>query len=525
MARGAVIAATVLSIALGGGLAVFAARRRRRSGCATVVGVKALAAAATARSNAVTSVSLAGVSLLSVPLADLSCLRNLVRLDLSGCGLTELQAGISSLQGLQVLLAPRNKLSSLPAELAGLAGSLVQLDLGSNQLEQVPPSLCALTKLTLLNLMGNRLQRLPEEFGQLTALRLIGLKSNKLVELPASFSKLTSLVELFITDNQLTDLPPGMSACTSLVKLQASFNAFTALPACLLHLFRLELLRVAVCAIQELPTGLLESGAMPRLAWFSVAGNPACPDPPPPAPGLPLVAREELELGQKLGDGASGDVFRAVWRGELVAVKFFRADVSPDGRTEDEVALAIALQHPHLTQVLGRVEHPSGLVLRLESGKPLAHKPTSAHLLRCKWADETRFPLPRALALAARVADALRYCHAAGVCHGDVYAHNVLMDEDGSVTLCDFGASYSYDRTRQPFWEAMEVRAYGLLLRDVVARCDPPASAAAGAAAAVVDGLRALAERCVELAPAQRPTFEAVCGQLAALGAQLGKDA
>jgi hypothetical protein len=27
----------------------------------------------------------------------------------------------------------------------------------------------------------------------------------------------------------------------------------------------------------------------------------------------------------------------AVWQGELVAVKFFRADVSPDGRTEDEV--------------------------------------------------------------------------------------------------------------------------------------------------------------------------------------------
>lgn len=103
-----------------------------------------------------------------------------------------------------------------------------------------------------------------------------------------------------------------MSRCTSLVKLQASFNAFTAVPACLLHLPRLELLRVAVCAIATLPPGgaLLDGGALPRLAWFSVAGNPVCPQPPRPDPSMPLVEAKELELGQKLGDGASGEVFR-----------------------------------------------------------------------------------------------------------------------------------------------------------------------------------------------------------------------
>lgn len=76
---------------------------------------------------------------------------------------------------------------------------------------------------------------------------------------------------------------------------------------------------------------------------------------------------------------------------------------------------------------------------RPPSGSPLAAKPTSQHLLRCKWGDDVRFPPRRALGLAAAVADALRYCHAAGICHGDVYAHNVLMDENGTVTLCDFG--------------------------------------------------------------------------------------
>ncbi|GIL88583.1 hypothetical protein Vretimale_19082 [Volvox reticuliferus] len=378
--------------------------------------------------------------LTSLPLENLASFVNLSRLDIEGCSLAQLPADISLLKNLKVLLAPRNKLTQVPAEIGRLSRSLVQLDLGTNKLTEVPAQLCELTALQILNLMANELEHLPEGIGNLRSLRLLGLKSNKLTELPSSVSKLTSLVELFITNNRLTDLPEGMSHCTSLVKLQASFNAFPALPSCLLHLPNLELLRVAVCAIRTLPPGLLEDGAMPRLAWFSMAGNPVCPDPPAPAPDLPEVEVDDLDLGMKLADGASGEVFRAVWRGDLVAVKFFCGDVSPDGRAEDEVALAIALQHPHLTQVLAKVKHPPGLVLRLASGNPLAHKPTSKNLLRCKWGDDVRFAPRRALLLAVAVADALAYIHAAGICHGDVYAHNVLMDEDENVTLCDFGA-------------------------------------------------------------------------------------
>ncbi|GFR43459.1 hypothetical protein Agub_g4542 [Astrephomene gubernaculifera] len=494
--------------------------------------------------NAVTVVELHQPRLTEGALQHITGLPNLVRLDISGCGIEFLPRGLSRLSNLQVLLAPRNRLISIPAELGQLSRSLVQLDLGTNQLVEVPSSLCQLTNLRTLNLMANQLEQLPANFGRLRNLRLLGLKSNKLSSLPASFSQLTNLVELFITDNRLTDLPAGMARCTSLVKLQASFNCFTQLPACLLHLPRLELLRVAVCGIRALPTGLLESGALPALAWFSCAGNPACPQPPPPAPGLPVVEEDDLELGCKLGDGASGEVYRAVWRGQLVAVKYFRADVSPDGRTEDEVALAIGLQHPHLTQVLARVRYPPGLVLRLETGSPLAHKPTSQHLLRCKWGDDVRFAPRRALLLAAAVADALRYCHEAGVCHGDVYAHNVLMDEDENVTLCDFGASFSYDPKSQPFWQAMEVRAYGLMLRDVAQRCSDAAAAAAAAAAApagaasggrakspsgggsevvaeVVAALRKVAEECVDLPPARRPSFGEVCEELKGLRARL----
>lgn len=69
----------------------------------------------------------------------------------------------------------------------------------------------------------------------------------------------------------------------------------------------------------------------------------------------------------------------------------------------------------------------------------MALKPTSQHLLRCKWAPCERFATPYLLRVARGVAEALQHCHARSVCHGDVYAHNVLVDEEGNATLCDFG--------------------------------------------------------------------------------------
>ncbi len=147
-----------------------------------------------ARRALVTEVTLTSTALDLGSLAQLPCL---MRLNLSGCGL-----------------------STVPAALSQLSVSLTHLDLGSNSLQELPKAVCSLTNLQLLNLQGNQLTSLPSAIGNLQSLRLLGLKSNQLAHLPESFSRLTALVELFITDNRLEDLPEGMSACTSLVKLQ-----------------------------------------------------------------------------------------------------------------------------------------------------------------------------------------------------------------------------------------------------------------------------------------------------------------
>lgn len=67
----------------------------------------------------------------------------------------------------------------------------------------------------------------------------------------------------------------------------------------------------------------------------------------------------------------------------------------------------------------------------------------------------------------------MSYLHEKSICHGDLYAHNVLVDgETGAAVLCDFGASFFYpsDRHDSSVLEGTEVRAFGLMARDMACR-------------------------------------------------------
>jgi RIO-like serine/threonine protein kinase len=51
-----------------------------------------------------------------------------------------------------------------------------------------------------------------------------------------------------------------------------------------------------------------------------------------------------------------------------------------------------------------------------------------------------RFTAQQVVGIAAGIASALAYLHSLQICHGDVYAHNILLDaKTGHSTLCDFG--------------------------------------------------------------------------------------
>jgi hypothetical protein len=53
----------------------------------------------------------------------------------------------------------------------------------------------------------------------------------------------------------------------------------------------------------------LHTGSLPKLSWCSIGRNPAAVAVPAVPAALPRVKRGALQIGQKLGQGASGEVF------------------------------------------------------------------------------------------------------------------------------------------------------------------------------------------------------------------------
>jgi Leucine-rich repeat (LRR) protein len=428
-----------------------------------------------------------------------------------------LPRGICNLIRLKELNVSGNALTELPKGISRLT-ALVTLDVSDNKLASLPEGIGNLKALVAFNAMGNELESLPEGLGGLVSLRRLGLKGNKLKTLPASIGNLKLLKELFLTDNELESLPEEIGGCESLVKLQASHNRLSSLPASLGSLPHLELLRVACCEIVEIPTAVTASSS---LAWLSLATNPTCKPSPRPSRWGGTVKMTDVAIGMKLGDGASGEVFTATYKNRQVALKLFRGDRSPDGHSEDEIGIACALSDKHLIKVLARISHPDplGLIMEYVDGTPMAEKPNSESLLRCRWEQGVSFSLDFVLNVAFGLASALEAMHSKGVIHGDVYAHNVLADAEGNVVLCDYGAAFYCPRGAAAAYEGHEGRAFGLLLRDLLTRMDIGFDGME-AALDVQKQLLLLVQQCTTGNPADRPRMSGIARKVASLKKQ-----
>jgi serine/threonine protein kinase len=250
------------------------------------------------------------------------------------------------------------------------------------------------------------------------------------------------------------------------------------------RLHKLELLRIACNRLDQLPSWLL---SLPRLTWLAYAGNPLCDQLEDTLVHTPsaTIRWPELTLGDKLGEGASGVIYRADWRGQQIAAKLFKGAMTSDGSPLSEMAACLgAGAHPNLIPVLGHIEdHPEGahgLAMALISPDfhNLAGPPSLDSCTRDIYKDGKRFDLGTMLSIARGIASAAAQLHSHGIMHGDLYGHNVLHDDHGHTLLGDFGAASFYD-PEGPHADALqtlEVRAFGNLLEELLDRCDtaPP---------------------------------------------------
>jgi hypothetical protein len=404
-------------------------------------------------------------------------------------------------------------LTELPREVFEHADTLEILNLTGNALTSLPEDLPRLHKLRILFCSDNNFTTFPEVIGDCSSLRMVGFKSNVIEQVPEmEFPE--ELRWLILTDNRIDTLPESLGGCTQMQKLMLSGNRLRSLPESFAQFTNLELLRIAANELERLPSWL---PSLPRLAWLAFAGNPVAPAPAPDGIPLPDIPWNSLLLEKLLGEGASGRISRAQWHSEIgaeprpVAVKVFKGAMTSDGLPENEMAAAMAAgSHANFVEVLGRItQHPDGahgLVMSLleEGFVNLAGPPSFESCTRDVYNPGEAFALGAVHHIALSAASACAHLHARGLMLGDLYAHNILHHEDGRCRITDFGGATFVpqgDPGLKHALERLEVRAFGILLEELVDRCtaDAVASDALGR-------MRTLQAQC-QGPPAERPLF------------------
>ncbi|AZC32136.1 leucine-rich repeat-containing protein kinase family protein [Pseudomonas chlororaphis] len=419
-------------------------------------------------------------------------LAGLKRLDLS-CGLTE-----------------------FPREIFDLADSLEVLNLSGNALSSLPDDLHRLTRLRVLFCSDNHFTQMPACVGQCAQLSMIGFKANRIERVPAA--ALPPLLRwLILTDNRIEELPDELGQRPHLQKLMLSGNRLTRLPQSLGQCHQLELIRIAANHLSELPAFLL---GLPRLTWLAYAGNPL--ESEADAAALESVAQipwAELELQQRLGEGASGVIHQARWQrpGQApseVAVKLYKGSMTSDGSPLHEMNACISAgRHPNLIRVEGRIsDHPqgqNGLVMQLiePSYRNLAALPSLASCTRDIYDENIRFSADAALRMARGIASVGAHLHRQGITHGDLYGHNILWNPQGECLLGDFGAASFHalaDTEETRGLQRIEVRAFGILLEELLERIE------SGLSPRQRERLQALVSDCCQPQVLARPGFAEV---------------
>ena len=179
----------------------------------------------------------------------------------------------------------------------------------------------------------------------------------------------------------------------------------------------------------------------------------------PPAKGLSRGGKaSELGVGTMLDDrfeitdviakSGMASLFRATDRstGNAVALKvpYLQIESDPGGfdRFKREEEIGLQLNHPFILKLIP-VEKKSRpyFVMEYLEGQTLSELLRSVKPL----------PEPDAVKIASRICEALRYMHSQGVVHRDLKPQNIMLCNDGTIRIMDFGIARAQSARRLTF--------------------------------------------------------------------------
>jgi len=156
------------------------------------------------------------------------------------------------------------------------------------------------------------------------------------------------------------------------------------------------------------------------------------------------VFRSRFEIRRQLGKGGMGEVHLAydTFLQREVAIKLLKLELLKDPEVGDrmqklwlnETRLAGKLRHPHIVEVFeaGTTEEFGYLVMEFVSGGTLKQYARP----------DTLLPTEQVIEDVYKVCNALDYANKMGLLHRDIKPVNIMITENHTVKVADFGTAY-----------------------------------------------------------------------------------
>ncbi|XP_044495790.1 putative receptor-like protein kinase At3g47110 isoform X1 [Mangifera indica] len=345
---------------------------------------------------------------------------------------------------------------SIPLEIEALKVA-VDIDLSRNLLSgNIPNNIGRLNNLQNLSLGYNRLEgSIPESIGDLTSLAFLDLSRNNLSgDIPMSLEKLVYLKYLNVSYNRLSGKIPEKGSFENF--LAESFMGNLALcgspklqvPPCktssthrksrakrVIILIVLPLsIAVTVLILPFVLTKILKKSTKPptnvemssQHTWRRISYQEL------------MRATDGFNENNLLGRGSYGSVYKGRLDddGMDIAVKVFHLHFDGAIKSfEAECELLSSIRHPNLVTVISNCRNDDFKCLILE------YMPNGS-LEKCLYSENITLDISQRLNIMIDVASGLEYLHfgySTPIVHCDVKPNNVLIDENLTAHLSDFG--------------------------------------------------------------------------------------
>lgn len=188
------------------------------------------------------------------------------------------------------------------------------------------------------------------------------------------------------------------------------------------------------------------------LAGFAASSQASRSSPPAPS-GVqlvyPLMKWERLgpyTIEQRIGRGGMGVVYSAVTdvTGVRTAVKVLQSSGDDDGlsdRFAAEIESLRMLQHANIVSILGYGEEQDCRYYAMELVEGMSLQDLIERGESLPWQETTRIGI--------QICRALKHAHDHGIIHRDIKPANLLLTQDGTVKLSDFGIAKLFGNSGQ----------------------------------------------------------------------------